>query len=92
MEEQLLDVEQVAVTNQQERAGGGSEDQHQVTLATGEVTSAGPPTLEFFHTQLFHRINSFSTERVNTSERQSAPTCTDRLDYAGFGVHFVCHF
>ena len=34
----------------------------------------------------------FWVTRIDTSERQSAPTCTDRLDYAGFGVHFVCHF
>jgi len=39
---------------------------------------------------IFHRIPR--VESQYSSERQSAPTCTDRPDHAGFGVHPACHF
>jgi len=50
-EQQLLDVEEVAGTNQQKGV-------------TGELKETGPPTMDYFHTQLFFKLSLVSKEKV----------------------------
>jgi len=48
-EQQLLDIEEVAGTNQQEGV-------------TGDLKETGPPTMGYFHTQLFYKLSLVSKE------------------------------
>ena len=66
-EQQLLDIEEVAVTNQQEGVGGVVQIIAPY-LFPGNLKETGPPTLQYFQTQLFHQISLMSKEKVRVSK------------------------
>ena len=63
-EQQLLDVEEVAVTNQQKGVEGDCDAVAKFLFCVGNIKETGPPTLQYFQTQLFHQISLMSKEKV----------------------------
>ena len=63
-EQQLLDVEEVAVTNQLKGVEGDCDSVAKFLFCVGNIKETGPPTLQYFQTQLFHQISLMSKEKV----------------------------